>query len=467
MDLKTLLADFSKHLAELPDTSPEQCRHLEQSAKKYRALKTDVKQLGSEKQALNAQFKLAKGDGEKLKALKENSKSLSLTLKGLEQSLKDTGNELLAAFSSPQTPLLAWPPRRFKYEDTPEHKTDNIHIRLATDADAKDWDAFVSAHDNASAYHMYQWRHTLHAAFGHNSYYLLAETSSGGILGVFPCLWLNSRVFGSFAASVPFFNYGGPLAHASTIENALIEYSATLAHQYQWQHIEIRTCKEALSLPSTSHKASMILALPSNIETLESDLGTKVRAQYNQTLQYSPQVKIGKQELLDDFYQVFAENMRDLGTPVYGKSFFAHIIRDFSEQAHIVVVYIEGKPAGTAFLLGYKDMLEIPWASTLRRYNRCNVNMWMYRQILGFAISQKFSYFDFGRSSVDAGTYRFKKQWGAKPIQHYWYYWLNEGRELPQLNPNNPKYKLAIRIWQKLPVFVTKLIGPPLVKFLP
>ena len=130
-------------------------------------------------------------------------------------------------------------------------------------------------------------------------------------------------------------------------------------------------------------------------------------------------------------------------------------------------VTVDGAPAAVGFLLGYGEILEIPWASTLRKFNKYSINMWMYRQILGYAIDKKFIYFDFGRSSIDAGTYKFKKQWGAKPIQHYWYYQLADGKVLPQLNPNNPKYKLAISVWQKLPVWVTKIIGPPLVKYLP
>ena len=75
--------------------------------------------------------------------------------------------------------------------------------------------------------------------------------------------------------------------------------------------------------------------------------------------------------------------------------------------------------------------------------------------------------FDFGRSSPDSGTYRFKEQWGAQPHQLYWYYWMKDGRAVPQLNPQNPKYALAIRLWQQLPVVVANVLGPYIVKHLP
>ena len=111
--------------------------------------------------------------------------------------------------------------------------------------------------------------------------------------------------------------------------------------------------------------------------------------------------------------------------------------------------------------------MEIPWASTLREVNKIGVNMFLYWEVLKYSIEQGFKTFDFGRSSVDSGTFRFKKQWGAKPKQLYWYYWMRDGGELPQLNPNNPKYQLVIKLWQKLPLALTKLLGPMIVKNLP
>jgi len=117
--------------------------------------------------------------------------------------------------------------------------------------------------------------------------------------------------------------------------------------------------------------------------------------------------------------------------------------------------------------MGHNSMLEIPWASTLRAANGMNMNMWMYRQILGFAIKQGYSFFDFGRSTKDASTYRFKKQWGATPVAHYWYYRSANKGEVSGTNPDNPKFRLLIAIWQRLPVWLTKIIGPPIVKNIP
>jgi serine/alanine adding enzyme len=164
---------------------------------------------------------------------------------------------------------------------------------------------------------------------------------------------------------------------------------------------------------------------------------------------------------------VFAKNMRDLGTPVYGKAFFRHILQTFPDNSRIIIVRLNKHPVAAAFLLGHDTTLEIPWASTIKQVNHLSMNMLLYWEVLKFAIGSNYRFFDFGRSSKDSGTYRFKQQWGAKPRQCYWHYWLRGGGELPALNPNNPKYKALITLWKIMPVWLTKWIGPGIVKNLP
>jgi len=158
--------------------------------------------------------------------------------------------------------------------------------------------------------------------------------------------------------------------------------------------------------------------------------------------------------------------MRDLGTPVYSKKLFSNML-SHNDSAHIVIIYHQNKPVSCGFVLGWKNTLEIPWASTLRKANKLDANMKLYWEILKFAVSQDYDIFDFGRSSKDANTYKFKKQWGAKPHPLFWHYWLPNEQVLPEINPNNPKFKIMIAIWKKLPVWLANIIGPPIVKNLP
>ena len=153
----------------------------------------------------------------------------------------------------------------------------------------------------------------------------------------------------------------------------------------------------------------------------------------------------GGAELLDDFYRVFAIHMRDLGTPVYSKQFFANVLLHGPGNPVLVVGRTpEGEPVSVALLLRHGHRMEVPWASTLRRAHGANANMALYWQMLTFACAQGCQQFDFGRSTQDATTFRFKKQWGAVPVPLYWHYWLADGGQLPRLNPDNPKYRMAI-----------------------
>ena len=159
--------------------------------------------------------------------------------------------------------------------------------------------------------------------------------------------------------------------------------------------------------------------------------------------------------------------MRDLGTPVYPRSFFAKILRTLPETAGIVLVRLRGEPAAAGFLIGSGARIEVPWASSLRKFNSTSVNMLLYWEMLKVGIEQGYDLFDFGRCTENSGSHRFKKQWGAVQEQLYWHYWVREGADMPNLSPQNPKYGLAIWAWQHLPLFVANWIGPRIVKNLP
>lgn len=472
MDVKTICRDPRQAITEVGG-SPATCEHvaeIEQLAARLAEIKSRTKKSKLHKGELSGQFKDAKNEAERLTQLKAAMKTITHTLSALEQERKETEAQLLAFFeprTASETDSVPSFPRRFRLSSTAEPAPSSIKIAAISDQDAAGWDTYVTSHEGASLYHLFAWKRVIEQSFGHPCHYYAATDQDGRVRGVLPLVHMESRLFGNYAVSVPFFNYGGAIADSPRIEQALLEHAGSEASRSGWEHIEYRTCREGLGLPCASRKVSMILRLPSSAERLDRDLGAKVRAQYKQARQHQPSVTFGGAELLDDYYRVFSRNMRDLGTPVYAKRFFANILKELPEYTRLVVASIGGKPVGAAFLAGYQEMLEIPWASTLKEYKACNINMWMYHQILGHAIEEGYQFFDFGRSTVDAGTYQFKKQWGAKPLQHHWYYHLNEGQKLPGLNPANPKYQLAIAVWKKLPVFIANVIGPPIVKNLP
>jgi serine/alanine adding enzyme len=428
-----------------------------------------VRELTLARQLCAKRFGEAKRNGEDLEVLKAEMQRIGAALDEAKAQLRAAlqhDEQPPTEAARPQQAAEPFP-QRFRPKSRAQHPVSEFSITAFQPQDRSDWDAYVDAHPAASMYHYTLWREMIVRQMRHADVSLLARNPHGKVVGVLPLVAMRSRLFGCFAVSMPYFNYGGPLADNEQLELALLQAAGVNAAQQDLEHVEIRETRKRDGWPSRENKVSMIRRLPASQPELDAELGSKLRAQIRRAERENPQVRIGGAELLDDFYRVFARNMRDLGTPVYSQTFFSAVLAAWSRNGHVVVVSLGGRPVAGALLLGYRDMLEIPWASTVREVNALGINMLMYRAILGFAIEQGYAYFDFGRSSIDAGTYRFKKQWGAEPLQNHWHYWLPEGRTLPQLNPGNPKYKLMIGVWRLMPVWVTRVIGPPVVRSLP
>lgn len=341
-----------------------------------------------------------------------------------------------------------------------------LAIKKLEASDEARWDEYANR-AGASIYHVSKWRHLIKKVFGHDSYYLYA-LDGDKIRGILPLINLKSRLFGNFLVSMPYFNYGGVVADNDETGSLLLTEAGRLQDSLNTTHVELRELDERDNdLPVRTDKVTMLLELPSDPDELWKSIGAKRRAQVKRPIREGVEFVVGGKELLDDFYSVFSINMRDLGTPVYSKSLFASILEYFPDETFISMVRLNGEAVAAGFLIGWKGKLEIPWASTLRKVNRIGVNMYLYWNILKTSIEKGYKTFDFGRSSKDAGTLKFKKQWGAKETQLYWRYLMESGQTLPGLNPSNPKFKLAIAGWKRLPLPIANLLGPFIVKGLP
>jgi FemAB-related protein (PEP-CTERM system-associated) len=207
--------------------------------------------------------------------------------------------------------------------------------------------------------------------------------------------------------------------------------------------------------------------LPATVDLLWKSYDPKVRNQVRKAEKSNFEVTWGGFDFLDDFMAVIEQNMRDLGTPFYGKAFFAAILEMFPEQAEIAVLRCpDGKSVAAGLLLHGSGITEVPSASSLKEYNSTCANMLLYRHLLDRAVRRGQSIFDFGRSTPEGPTFKFKKQWGASPSPAVWQYASLSGR-VGDARPDNPRYALAIRLWKKLPVWLTSRIGPAIVRGIP
>jgi FemAB-related protein (PEP-CTERM system-associated) len=330
------------------------------------------------------------------------------------------------------------------------------------------WDTYVDSSSAATNYHRYGWRDVVEKSFGHSCHYLAAKDSHDIVVGILPLVFIKSMLFGRFLVSLPFFNYGGLLCNSREAGDALMMEASKLREKLGAEHVELRHIDQwSENVPTKKHKVTMLLDLADDAEAQWKGFNAKLRNQVRKAEKSGLTAKTGGGELLEAFYSVFARNMRDLGTPVYGSKFFAEVINTFPNHTRIISVYLEGEPVAAGLITWFKGTVEIPWASSIRDYNLLCPNNLLYWVALQYAMSIGSKRFDFGRSTSGEGTYRFKEQWGAKPVQLNWQYLLPVGASLPELNNKNPKFEMAIKLWQKLPLSITRILGPQIVRNIP
>lgn len=313
------------------------------------------------------------------------------------------------------------------------------------------------------------WLNVLRDGLRHETYCLEAIDDDGATRGMLLLAYVSTLLFGRFLVSLPYLNYGGVVAEDESATTLLIDRAAQLADDLGVRYLELRQ-QAAVEHPKLSHqmntKAHMRLELPATGEQLWKRLNAKVRNQVRKGQKSDLTAAWGGHELLDPFHAVFSRNMRDLGTPSYGSKLFANILRQFPERAEFCVVSTGNVPVAGALLLHGWGVTEVPSASCLREYNHTCANMFMYWQLLERAIQRRQEVFDFGRSSRDSNTYRFKEQWGARESGATWQYYLRQGT-VGDMRPDNPRYQRLVRIWQRLPLRLTRLIGPGIVRGIP
>lgn len=362
-------------------------------------------------------------------------------------------------------PVIEMPPSH----RAPSPSAPPCRIEEATDADAAGWDAFLQQAPGANFYQAYGWRRVNSGQFGHDTRYLVARTAAGGdICGVLPLVLLKSRLFGTILCSMPFVNFGGPCAASTDAARALLARAVSLTHELGADYAELRVLQPVQDdLPTTRHKVSMTIDLDADPDRVWQAFTSKHRTNIRRVYKNDIEVRHGRQELLDDFYHLLSLSWRRLGTPIYRKAYFTEILERFPASTRIFVAYRHDTPVAVAFNGYFKDTVEGMWAGTSPEHQKLQPNYVLYWEMIRHACENGYRHFHLGRSNVDSNAEQFKKKWNAHAQQLYWQYVLNGRDALPELNVNNPKYRLAIALWKKLPLPVTQSLGPWLARSIP
>lgn len=329
------------------------------------------------------------------------------------------------------------------------------------------WEYYVEASPNATFYHRVEWKEVIEKSFGHKTYYLMA-IDEDVVVGILPMVHMKSLLFGSIFCSMPFLNFGGICADNENAEKALFKEARSILHKMKGDYLEMRHLKKSsLDIPYTTHKVSMTLELDPDPGVLWNNFKGKHRQNIRKATKNGLEIRFGRKELLEDFYNLLSVGWRDLGTPMYSLSFFRNIVDALEGSLEICVVIYQGKTIATAFYGLFGDTVEGMWTYSLREYAKLQTNYFLYWKMIERYCNKGYKLFHLGRSSSESGGIFYKKKWNAELKQLYWEYALNRSNKIPELNVDNPKYQKAINLWRKLPVRVTQYLGPHIAKNIP
>lgn len=329
------------------------------------------------------------------------------------------------------------------------------------------WDRYVQQHRGHSPYHLSSWLAAIAQTYSHDVYYFAAKQGAE-IVGVLPLVNIRIPVKGSSLCSLPFCDVGGVLADNEEIKIFLEERATELKLTLKANSIEYRERAEVQGdIGLEGRKVSMILPLPATSEALFSGFKSKLRSQIRKAEKNGLTYELGtNQQFIDNFYEVFSENMLRLGSPVHSKKWIESICEQYKEQSIICVVKSGDIPVGAGLVLFTNGKACIPWASTRAEFNRLSPNMMVYWALLKFVTEQGCTLFDFGRSTFNEGTFRFKKQWGAEPALLKWRTDVETSVQSDNTGKVSSIKRLVETIWQKLPLSLANYLGPKLRRYI-
>lgn len=343
-------------------------------------------------------------------------------------------------------------------------ETEPLRIERHDDPSAE-WDAFALQQSGVTAFHRAAWLRAVKQALGHRIVALEARSPDGSLAGILPLAQVRSALFGNFLMSVPFASYGGPLG-TREVAQRLADEAIVVARELGSSLLELRgRTPLPLSLDVSTRKLTVVLPLEGGAEAVFKRFDSKLRSQVRRSEREGATVRFGA-DLLDDYYAVFSEHMRDLGTPAIGREFFASLSQHYGDDMVFAVAYLGERPiaCGAGFFGGGE--FEITWASALREFKKISPNMALYWRLMEHVINRGAQAFNFGRCSDGSNTHKFKRQWGGHDELLYWYQW-HPGRTPASTPAPGGAFSVAEAVWQRLPLPITRLVGPHVARLLP
>ncbi|MBV9203018.1 MAG: FemAB family PEP-CTERM system-associated protein [Alphaproteobacteria bacterium] len=329
--------------------------------------------------------------------------------------------------------------------------------------DEQRWDEFVLAHPGGTFFHLAGWKRVIERAFRHPTHYLVSERS-GIVTGVLPLTHVKSLLFGSSLISNAFAVHGGPIAADDDSLRALEGEAVRLMGVLGVPVLEFRDFSAARSdWPSKRGLYAIFRReLAPTVERNMMAIPRKQRAMVRKGIRHELRSEID--DGIDRLYRVYAESVRNLGTPVFAKSYFSILREEFSSTSDVITVSCDGKAIASVLNFYFRDEVLPFYGGGVAAARQLAANDFMYWEVMRRACERGYRVFDFGRSKVGTGSYAFKCNWGFDPTPLTYQFRLAGGRSIPDLNPLNPKLAMLVAAWKRLPLAVATRLGPLIVK---
>jgi len=336
------------------------------------------------------------------------------------------------------------------------------------DGATNSWDEFVAGAAGSSFCHLSGWRGILSDVLGTECLYRVLTDSAGEWHGVLPLVRVKSRIFGHYLVSLPFLNAGGPLGSPAA-RRRLVDDAVTEACRSRVELLELRS-REAgdFDLSTSSRKITVVRPLPSNPDELFQSFPSKLRSQIRRPLKEGLTIRFGLEQR-EPFYGVFAQTMRDLGTPVLPRAFFERAAATFPDLVTFGVVYRGDQPLAGGCGFVWREEFEMTWAGALRESRPIAANMLLYWSFMEEMIRRGIRTFNFGRCTPGGGTHHFKQQWGGADVPLPWCHYSPGRENAPKAppSPDDPAFSWGPRLWRHLPLSLANFLGPRVVRYLP
>lgn len=335
-------------------------------------------------------------------------------------------------------------------------------IKLLEPAQTERWDNYVLVAADGSFFHLSAWQQVIKHAFGHDTYYYYTE-QDGEITGILPLTHVNSLLFGNSLVSNAFCVYGGIIASNDEAFAALQAKAQQLARELGVDSLEMRNLRQRH--PDWPHKELYVTFRKELDPDVEKNLNAIPR---KQRAMVRAGIKAGLTSVIDDnverLYRAYSESVRNLGTPVFPKKYFQILQDVFGESCEVLTIEHEGQLVASVMSFYFKDEVLPYYGGGTDAARDLKGNDFMYWEVMRRAVEKGCRVFDYGRSKVGTGSYRFKKHWGFEPEPLYYEVDLVKAKQIPEINPLNPKYRLFIAAWKRLPLPISQLVGPWLAK---